>query len=65
MNWNTVEGNWTQMRGEVKRQWGKLTDDELDEISGNFDKMVGKIQAQYGISREEAERQVNDWMAKH
>lgn len=65
MNWNTVEGNWTQMRGEVKRQWGKLTNDELDEISGNFDKMVGKIQAQYGISREEAERQVNDWMAKH
>ena len=49
------------MKGRVKEQWGKLTDDELDEIEGKRDQLVGKIQKQYGLSKEEAERQVGDW----
>ena len=58
MNWDTVAGNWTQFKGKVKEQWGKLTDDELDMIAGQRDQLVGKIQEAYGISRDEAERQI-------
>jgi len=58
MNWDTVAGNWTQLKGKVKEQWGKLTDDELDMINGQREQLAGKIQEAYGIGREEAERQI-------
>jgi uncharacterized protein YjbJ (UPF0337 family) len=58
MNWDTVAGNWTQFKGKVKEQWGKLTDDEIDMIAGQRDQLVGKIQEAYGISRDEAEQQI-------
>jgi uncharacterized protein YjbJ (UPF0337 family) len=58
MNWDRVEGNWKLFKGKVKEQWGKLTDDELDVIDGKRDQLVGKVQEQYGISKDEAERQV-------
>jgi uncharacterized protein YjbJ (UPF0337 family) len=61
MNWNQVQGNWKQFKGKVKQQWGKITDDYLDEIEGNRDMLVGKIQEEYGITQEEADRQVKDW----
>ena len=61
MNWEQVKGNWNQAKGKVKQQWGKLTDDQLDVIKGNRDILVGRIQEAYGITREEAERQVRDW----
>jgi uncharacterized protein YjbJ (UPF0337 family) len=61
MNWEQARGNWKQFRGKVKEQWGKLTDDELDQIEGQRDQLLGKIQKQYGISKEEAERQVHNW----
>jgi uncharacterized protein YjbJ (UPF0337 family) len=61
MNWDRVEGNWKQMTGKVKQQWGKLTDDTLTEINGQRDQLVGKIQEAYGISRDEADRQVQEW----
>ena len=61
MNWEQVKGNWNQVKGKVKQQWGKLTDDQLDVISGNRDILVGRVQEAYGITREEAERQVRDW----
>ena len=61
MNWDVVEGKWKQIKGDVKRQWGKLTDDDLDVIEGNRDKLVGKIQESYGIGKDDADRQVNDW----
>ena len=64
MNWDRIEGMWKQMKGNVKQRWGHLTDDELDKIEGKRDKLVGKIQEQYGISRDEAERQVRDWEDK-
>ncbi len=58
MNWDRIEGNWKQVKGKVKEQWGRLTDDDLDVIAGKRDQLVGMIQEQYGISREEAEKQV-------
>jgi uncharacterized protein YjbJ (UPF0337 family) len=61
MNWDRIEGNWKQMKGKVKEQWGKLTDDHLDVIAGKRDQLVGRIQESYGISRDEADRQVRDW----
>jgi uncharacterized protein YjbJ (UPF0337 family) len=59
MNWDRIEGNWKQFTGRVKEQWGKLTDDDIDVIAGKRDQLVGKIQEQYGISKDEAEKQVD------
>ena len=56
--WEKMKGSWSQTKGAVKEQWGKLTDDDLLEIEGRRDQLVGKIQTRYGITREEAERQV-------
>jgi len=61
MNWDRVEGNWKQFKGKVKEQWGKLTDDHLDNIAGKRDQLVGRIQEGYGIGKDEAETQVKDW----
>jgi len=61
MNRDQLEGQWKQIRGEAKRQWGKLTDDDINEIDGNHDRLVGKIQEKYGRTREEAEREVSHW----
>ena len=61
MNWDRIEGNWKQFKGKVKQQWGKLTDDQVDVISGKRDQLVGAVQETYGIARDEAERQVKDW----
>jgi len=61
MNWDQVKGNWKQFSGTVKVKWGKLTDDEVDQIAGRRDILLGKIQEKYGIAKEEAEKQVKDW----
>jgi uncharacterized protein YjbJ (UPF0337 family) len=58
MNWDTVRGNWSEVKGKIKESWGKPTDDELDVIAGKRDQLVGLIQKTYGVAREEAERQV-------
>ncbi len=63
MNWDQIEGKWKQMKGSVKQQWGKLTDDDLDVIAGNKDQLVGKIQERYGISKEKAELELKNWNA--
>jgi uncharacterized protein YjbJ (UPF0337 family) len=65
MNWTQVEGKWDQFKGEAQRQWGKLTDDDLTVIRGDRDKFVGKVKERYGVEKEEAERQVDEWMSKH
>jgi len=59
MNWDRIEGNWKQMKGKAKVQWGKLTDDQLDVIAGKREQLVGRVQEQYGVHKEEAERQVD------
>lgn len=61
MNWDRIEGQWKQMKGNAKQQWGKLTDDDLDVAEGKRDVLVGRIQERYGIEKDEAERQVDDW----
>ena len=61
MNWDTVKGDWKQFKGKVKETWGKLTDDELDVIAGKRDQLVGAIQKRYGITRDEAETQVQNF----
>ena len=61
MNWDQVEGKWKQLKGSAKDQWGKLTDDDLDQAAGKRDKLVGKIQERYGIAKDEAEKQVDSW----
>ena len=58
MDWEQTKGRWNQMKGVVKKQWGKLTDDDLSVIDGERDQLVGKIQERYGIAKEEAEEQV-------
>ena len=64
MNWDRIEGNWKQAKGKVKEQWGKLTDDDLTAIGGKRDQLVGKIQNSYGIGKDEAEKQLNEWEAR-
>lgn len=59
MNSDVIEGKWKQVSGKVKAQWGKLTDDDLDRIGGKRTQLEGKIQEYYGISREEAKRQID------
>ena len=59
MNWDRIEGNWKQFKGRAKQQWGKLTDDQLEVIAGKRDQLLGKIQEHYGLSKEEAERQID------
>ena len=59
MNWDRIEGNWKQFTGKAKVQWGKLTDDDLEVIAGKKEQLVGKIQESYGISKDEAEKQVD------
>ena len=63
MNWDRIEGNWKQFKGNVKAQWGKLTDDEIDVVAGNRENLIGKIQESYGISKDEVEKQLNDWQS--
>lgn len=59
MNWDQVKGNWNQVKGEIKSKWGDLSDDDLTRIDGEKDKLVGVIQERYGVSKEEAQRQVD------
>lgn len=63
MNSDQIKGNWTQLKGSVREQWGKLTDDDLSRIEGDREQLVGKIQERYGIARAEAEKQVDQWAA--
>lgn len=59
MNWDRIEGNWKQVTGNVKAQWGKLTDDDLAEIAGRREVLEGKIQERYGLAKDEVRRQVD------
>jgi uncharacterized protein YjbJ (UPF0337 family) len=64
MNWDRIEGNWKQFKGNAKTQWGKLTDDQLDVIAGKRDSLLGKIQETYGFSKDETEKQLTDWQKR-
>lgn len=60
--WNKVSGNWKRMRGAVKEQWGKLTHNEIRAAQGRREVLNGYIQSRYGIDREAADRQIDDWL---
>jgi uncharacterized protein YjbJ (UPF0337 family) len=64
MNWDTIEGQWKQFKGRAKQAWSKLTDDDIANLSGKRDQLAGKIQERYGIQKQEAERQIDDWVSK-
>jgi uncharacterized protein YjbJ (UPF0337 family) len=61
MNSDQFEGKWKQLKGSVKQRWAKLTDDDLTALSGKKDELVGKIQERYGITREQAETEADEW----
>ena len=65
MNEDQFEGKWKQMKGTVKEKWGKLTDDDVTVINGKKDILAGKIQERYGITKEEAERQIDEFNRMH
>lgn len=65
MNREQMKGKWNQLKGNVKKRWGKLTDDDMDRIEGERDRLVGKIQERYGHSKETAEKEVDDFTTKH
>ena len=61
MNWDRIEGNWKQVTGKAKVQWGKLTSDDFDVIAGRREQLAGKIQERYGIAKDDADKQVSEW----
>ena len=64
MDWNRVEGNWKQLRGKAKQQWGKLTDDDLAMAAGRREELAGKIQERYGLAKDAAQKQVDEWATR-
>ncbi|BDC49576.1 CsbD family protein [Bryobacterales bacterium F-183] len=63
MNWDQVEGNWKQLKGAAKAKWGKLTDDDFTVAEGNIEAFAGRLQERYGISKEEAQKQFDEFVA--
>ena len=61
MNWDRIEGNWKQFTGKAREKWGKLTDNDWQMIAGKKDQLIGRIQERYGISKDEAMRQADEW----
>ncbi len=64
MDWDRIAGNWKQLTGSVKEQWGKLTDDEIAEINGNREQLEGKLQARYGYAKDKARAEVDAWFSR-
>jgi len=65
MNTDTLKGQWKQLKGEARVQWGKLTDDDFDQIEGNAEKLIGKVQERYGYDRDRAHREVRKFVDDH
>ena len=61
MDWNRIEGNWKQFKGQAMEKWGRLTDDDLDVINGRQDQLEGKIQERYGLAKDQAKKDVEAW----
>ena len=62
MNWDEVQGKWHQMKGSVQHQFGKLTNDDVEQIAGHREKLVGKLQERYGYAREDAQKRADEWL---
>lgn len=61
MNWDRIDGTWKQLTGALKSRWRKLTDDDLNVIAGKKNQLIGRIQERYGVAKDEAQKQVEDW----
>lgn len=61
MNWDQIKGSWKQVKGQAKQKWGELTDDELDKAGGRREELAGLVQKKYGVAKEEAEKQVDEF----
>ena len=61
MNWDRIEGNWVEFKGKVRERWGKLTDDDLDVVSGKREQLIGVLQNRYGVARDALEREVGEF----
>jgi len=61
MNWDQIEGKWKQLAGSARQRWGKLTDDDWHQLAGKRDQIIGKLQERYGWSREQAEKDFDEW----
>ena len=62
MNEDTLKGQWNQVKGQLRKQWGRLTDDDIDQIKGDRDILLGKLQEYYGKNREQNERDLESWL---
>ena len=62
MNWDQVEGNWKEFKGKIRTKWAKFTDDDLDQIAGKKDILIGRLQQRYGLKKDQAERQLDDFI---
>src|SRR5687768_3506902 len=62
MNWDRVQGNWKQFKGQAQQKWGKLTDDDLDVIEGKRTELAGRLQERYGYAKDEAEKNIDSWL---
>lgn len=60
MNWDIIKGNWDRAKGNIKATWGDLTDDEVAEMEGNAEAMAWKLQSKYGMTKEDAEKAIDD-----
>ncbi len=65
LTWDQISGDWKQFEGQVQKQWGKLTNDDLQQAKGDREILAGKIQERYGVTKEEANRQVKSWLDSH
>jgi uncharacterized protein YjbJ (UPF0337 family) len=65
MNWDQIEGKWKQMKGSVRQKWAELTDSDFEHIKGDREKFIGRLQERYGYSREQAQQELDEWMAAH
>lgn len=64
MKTNAIEGRWKELKGEVKRKWGLLTDNQIRQIEGSQERLIGAIQRRYGLTRHEAEKEVRSWLGR-
>jgi len=62
MNWDRVEGNWTEFKGKVQQKWGKLTRDDIDVVEGKRKELAGRLQQRYGYAKDQAEKEIDTWL---
>ena len=65
MSWDVIAGNWKQLTGKVKEQWGKLTDDDLAKVAGKREQLEGMLQERYGYGKEQAKKNVDEFLTRH